>query len=481
MARRIILKENGLLNSTSPNGYRYVGYEGLTFSENFGSTISNIGGGVDKVGDLLTLYTTNKLDAVSSINEIYLISKSNIPYNSYVIDQLAGSDTDGIKGKIAYQTIDAVVPLLSSGDTVYVRNGSYTTSTNLMVDGVTWIFEESGGSVYMNSIGFNDNGASRTTKVYAKNWDFNSFTYLIFQTGSSYLDITCKDLISSSNLAIFHASATYNNLLKVNAVNISGASYIMSPRGFSNGNITAERIYGSNAAYVAFFRNNGGDNFKGRYIINCPDMSCVDGGNPIYVLGSESAAYIEINGSINQLNGGTPIVWSGDGKLIYNGVMNSTTEASIYTNGSGEIEISGSLNISAGNSSAVYLDSYSGKFTLKNNSTINFTASVVDTSGILVFSVPTTKIILESDVRISTSDTSYCINLMNASDGKYIIENGVTLLGATAISCGVTVPDIVLKGLLLSNAPDDVGVTYAFDALLAAGATSGRVTNVLIE
>ena len=43
MAKRILLKEDGIVNSNSPNGYRFIGYNGLTFSERFGLTTSAIG------------------------------------------------------------------------------------------------------------------------------------------------------------------------------------------------------------------------------------------------------------------------------------------------------------------------------------------------------------------------------------------------------------------------------------------------------
>lgn len=45
MARKIILKENGLSGSTNtPTGYRYVGFDGGVISEKTGATVSSITG-----------------------------------------------------------------------------------------------------------------------------------------------------------------------------------------------------------------------------------------------------------------------------------------------------------------------------------------------------------------------------------------------------------------------------------------------------
>jgi hypothetical protein len=44
--RKTIYKEDGLNGSpNSPTGYKYVGYDGETFSEKSGATVSSIGGG----------------------------------------------------------------------------------------------------------------------------------------------------------------------------------------------------------------------------------------------------------------------------------------------------------------------------------------------------------------------------------------------------------------------------------------------------
>lgn len=62
MARKIILKENGLLNSqNTPTGYRYVGYDGVLVSEKFGSTISAIGGGGDNFANSDLTFTEDRI------------------------------------------------------------------------------------------------------------------------------------------------------------------------------------------------------------------------------------------------------------------------------------------------------------------------------------------------------------------------------------------------------------------------------------
>lgn len=45
MANKIILKENGINNAgDSPSGYKYLGFDGESFSEKSGATVSSIGG-----------------------------------------------------------------------------------------------------------------------------------------------------------------------------------------------------------------------------------------------------------------------------------------------------------------------------------------------------------------------------------------------------------------------------------------------------
>ncbi len=47
MARKILLKENGLSGSEStPSGYRYIGYDNTTPSQKSGATVSSLGGGL---------------------------------------------------------------------------------------------------------------------------------------------------------------------------------------------------------------------------------------------------------------------------------------------------------------------------------------------------------------------------------------------------------------------------------------------------
>ena len=46
MARYVILKQDGITNQpAAPTGYKYIGFEGDTFSEKTGATVSGVGGG----------------------------------------------------------------------------------------------------------------------------------------------------------------------------------------------------------------------------------------------------------------------------------------------------------------------------------------------------------------------------------------------------------------------------------------------------
>ena len=62
MARKILLKENGLSGSTNtPDGYKYIGFENGSFSEKSGATVSEVGGGLtyQVVTGYFTQFNTN--------------------------------------------------------------------------------------------------------------------------------------------------------------------------------------------------------------------------------------------------------------------------------------------------------------------------------------------------------------------------------------------------------------------------------------
>ena len=78
MARGIIFKDNGINElGNSPTGYKYVGYDGESFSEKSGSTVSVIGGGS----------TTNYTEYKSLLTQTGTAS----PIESLLIDTLSVS------------------------------------------------------------------------------------------------------------------------------------------------------------------------------------------------------------------------------------------------------------------------------------------------------------------------------------------------------------------------------------------------------
>ena len=67
MARKIVLKENGLSGSgNAPNGYRYFGYDGVITSEKFGGTVSAIGGSGSSQDLVITTTLSNAIISASN-------------------------------------------------------------------------------------------------------------------------------------------------------------------------------------------------------------------------------------------------------------------------------------------------------------------------------------------------------------------------------------------------------------------------------
>lgn len=106
MARKIILKEDGLNNTTNtPSGYKFLGYDGESLSDKRGATISLIGGGSSNLSN--TLLTGN----LSGTSSIYMQSTDVININTTA-------------------TASAGIIFSESNDYVYLASDGYWTDGN---------------------------------------------------------------------------------------------------------------------------------------------------------------------------------------------------------------------------------------------------------------------------------------------------------------------------------------------------------------
>lgn len=106
MARKIILKEDGLNNTTNtPSGYKFLGYDVESLSDKRGATISLIGGGSSNLSN--TLLTGN----LSGTSSIYMQSTDVININTTA-------------------TASAGIIFSESNDYVYLASDGYWTDGN---------------------------------------------------------------------------------------------------------------------------------------------------------------------------------------------------------------------------------------------------------------------------------------------------------------------------------------------------------------
>jgi hypothetical protein len=121
MPRRIIYKQNGL-SGTSPNGYKYVGFDGDIFSEITGTSISIIGGGIS--GNRYKYISGNKttLENAQDIIDAYDYAKTVTLSSTERYTILIGPGEYGFNSTFTLDTdyID-IVSLSGNPDVVFNR------------------------------------------------------------------------------------------------------------------------------------------------------------------------------------------------------------------------------------------------------------------------------------------------------------------------------------------------------------------------
>lgn len=133
MARYVIYKTDGLTNTTdAPTGYKYVGFEGDTFSEKTTNTISGVGGstalvytaniiqsdgsapvasvGVNTTGTTLTFARTGQgTYTITAGSAIFLANKWSVTFNNAVISSDIGQNILDKADAIFQRTSDTVL------------------------------------------------------------------------------------------------------------------------------------------------------------------------------------------------------------------------------------------------------------------------------------------------------------------------------------------------------------------------------------
>jgi hypothetical protein len=165
MARKVILKDNGLNgSSSSPTGYKYLGYDGDIISDKNGSTVSSIGGGNGfpitggtmsgdiELGTGVDIIFTPKLvkgntltgGLEQTVNGIALATSVDISNRTGKIEAIAGNaqmssyDTDFTAGT-EYSVVQ------SDSSSAYLEAGNITGGT------LATITVNVGGSISINS------------------------------------------------------------------------------------------------------------------------------------------------------------------------------------------------------------------------------------------------------------------------------------------------------------------------------------------
>lgn len=202
-------------------------------------------------------------------NEVPLGIQSIDVANTLFVDITNGNNSTAQVGRqdLPYATLGAARTAASSGDTIVVRPGTYS-GTNLLKDGVNWVFE--GVGTVTGSDIWSDLGSAVTSKIFAPGWTFAGTSETVNITGQSFVDIVFDEITSSGNIGIFMNPSNSNNYCRFIGNRCYGFVYGFNIR--SLGNCRAE-IYEIEANAIALFFRSGATQFGGEVEVNCPNVN----------------------------------------------------------------------------------------------------------------------------------------------------------------------------------------------------------------
>lgn len=123
MARKILLRESGLLNSgNTPTGYRYIGYDSDVISEKFGSTVSSIGGGsLQGTNYIYVMADGTPIENASELQSAYNFTKTQTPSitNRYTVIVGPGKYEFSVNFVLDTEYID-IVSLTGNRDVIFI-------------------------------------------------------------------------------------------------------------------------------------------------------------------------------------------------------------------------------------------------------------------------------------------------------------------------------------------------------------------------
>lgn len=120
MARRLVLKNNGLNGTSTPDGYTSIGMNGTTISTQVGATNSGIGGGSSVV--VTVTGTKNQALAVDGGTFLSSPTMTAIPVGTIVLVTDPGNTIQG----------DAITPILR----VKNNNNNYSDWVRLVINNI---------------------------------------------------------------------------------------------------------------------------------------------------------------------------------------------------------------------------------------------------------------------------------------------------------------------------------------------------------
>ncbi len=312
--------------------------------------------------------TFSKLfNLINSITESEGIKWSKL----IIVDAENGNDTIAQKYDISkpFKTILNAINEVVSGDVIYVVSGEYTDS-NLLKDGVNYVFDKNGGTINATAKIFYDNGVAITSKIYAENWTFQSSAANPVEcTGETYLYFAFDRIISTGGPCIFFFPTTANNFFELKENYTQGTYYGFNPRGESRGIFTVKHAHSTGT--TIFFRSA----WNGDFVVNCEQVTTTTGGGHMISSqhGTESSKLVLNVSVINAVDevSTAPVFLYGSGQCEFNADVKTNNrlicDVNKWQGGTGKLVIRGNYYSNTG---LPFLLESSGKDVIMDNVTI---------------------------------------------------------------------------------------------------------------
>lgn len=360
MARRLIFKEGNNLSGTLLDGLRAVGYNGTVISEQYGATVSAIGGGGAINVDGVTIQGDGTLGNP-------LLATSTYYSNVIFVDEINGNDGTGAVNDFkkpmssivnALSLASSLFPTSSNKALVYVRRGYYAVDyPTTLVDYVDFYFEPGAIISYGR---FSDQSAPAAVNVNFMGYADLEYVDFLFNKAST-VNIEVNNVNTpAAALLVLPSSGTANITYTANKVttDTSGTAYGITVRNSSN--VTVNIRHEFRSSHSNFYVRS----HSGKFVVNCPNI--ILGGANYYGGNWKSGIKVELG------NGGTMVV---NGNLVNedaNGYLGGQSGMVARLNNDSNELVTINGNIYAGDTFGVYgLGIGSNSKTIINGSVIS--------------------------------------------------------------------------------------------------------------